>query len=113
MPLRRALRWRLAIAEWLRDQASVRHVLFTSMPEMEHFPLLPQPLAWYAGIHSRRNNHAQARWARSLRYITHVDLNGVTRAEWMARDGYHQAPPLYAQVVARIGAAISTQLARD
>lgn len=113
VPLRRALRWRLAIAEWLRTHAGVRHVLFTSMPEMQRFPLLPQPLAWYAGIHSRRNNRAQARWAQALPNVTHVDLNGVSRPEWMARDGYHPAPPLYAEVVARVGTAISAQVAHD
>lgn len=106
VPLRRALRWRGEIAHWLRAQAEVRHVLFTSMPEMQRFPLIPQPLAWYAGLHARRNNLAQARWVRSLVDAAHVDLSGLTRADWMARDGYHPAPPLYAQVAARIAETI-------
>jgi lysophospholipase L1-like esterase len=81
-------------------------VLFTSMPEMQHFPLIPQPLAWYVGSRARRNNLAQARWAGSVSNVAHVDLNGMTRPEWMARDGYHPAPALYAELAARLGASI-------
>ena len=113
VPLRRALHWRREIAEWLRSRAQVEHVLFCSMPEMQRFPLIPQPLAWYAGAHARRNNLAQARWARSLRNVGHVDLDGLTRSDWMARDGYHPAPPLYAQVAARVGETIVARLTRD
>jgi lysophospholipase L1-like esterase len=109
VPLRRALRWRGEIATWLHAHADIKHVLFTSMPEMQRFPLIPQPLAWYAGLHARRNNLAQARWVRSLANAGHVDLGGPMRADWMARDGYHPAPPLYAQVAARIAESIVAQ----
>lgn len=110
VPLHRALRWRMEIARWLFSHAAVKHVWFTSMPEMERFPLIPQPLAWYAGVHARRNNAAQARWARCLANVAHVDLGGLMRGDWMARDGYHPAPPLYAQVAARIGQAVAERL---
>lgn len=108
VPLRRALRWRHEIVHWLRSNAKVRRVFFTSMPEMQRFPLIPQPLAWYAGLHAQRNNVAQARWTASVPGVVHVDVGGATRAEWMARDGYHPAPPLYAQVAGRISEAISS-----
>jgi len=108
----RVSKWRHAIADFLRARIEVKQVLFASMPEMQHFPLIPQPLAWYAGKHARRNNLAQARWAHSVPNVSHVDLDGLTRAEWMARDGYHPAPQLYAQVAARIGAAICARLPR-
>jgi lysophospholipase L1-like esterase len=107
VPLRRALRWRARIVQWLRTHAATRHVLFTSMPEMQHFPLIPQPLAWYAGLQSRRNNRLQAHFVRTLPGAAHVDLGGLQRAEWMARDGYHPAPPLYAQLAMRLGETIA------
>ncbi|HTT13716.1 MAG TPA: SGNH/GDSL hydrolase family protein [Burkholderiaceae bacterium] len=109
VPLRRALRWRLAIAQWLRAR-DVTHVLFTSMPEMQNFPLIPQPLAWYVGLQARRNNRAQARWAPSASGVAHVDLDGMTRADWMARDGYHPAPKLYGQLARRLGAVIAERV---
>jgi lysophospholipase L1-like esterase len=110
VPLRRALRWRTEIARWLAARAGVTHVLFTSMPEMQHFPLIPQPLAWYVGTRARRNNLAQARWAGSVPNVAHVDLKGMTRPEWMARDGYHPAPPLYAELAARLGASVAARV---
>jgi lysophospholipase L1-like esterase len=110
VPLRRALHWRREIARWLAARAGVTHVLFTSMPEMQHFPLIPQPLAWYVGSRARRNNLAQARWAGSVANVAHVDLNGMTRPDWMARDGYHPGPPLYAEVAARLGASIVARM---
>jgi lysophospholipase L1-like esterase len=107
VPLRRALHSRARIAHWLRANAATKHVLFTSMPEMQHFPLIPQPLAWYAGLHARRNNRLQARFVRTLPGAAHVDLRGLVRVEWMARDGYHPAPPLYAQLAARLSDTVA------
>jgi len=109
VPLGRALRWRAEITAWLLSQAQARQVLFTSMPEMQRFPLIPQPLAWYAGMHARRNNAAQARWARSLSNVGHIDLSGFVRPEWMARDGFHPAPPLYARLATRIGEQVAAR----
>jgi lysophospholipase L1-like esterase len=106
VPLRLALRQRARIVQWLRTGAQVKSVWFTSMPEMQHFPALPQPLAWYAGLHARRNNAAQARWARSVRGAAHVDLSGLVRRDWMAEDGYHPAPPLYAKLAERLADAL-------
>lgn len=113
VPLRRALAWRARIAEWLRKHAATRHVVFTSMPEIRRFPIIPQPLAWYADLWAQRNNAAQARWLRTLPGGAHVDLGGLTRAEWMARDGYHPAPPLYAQVAAKLSDAIGPLVERN
>ncbi len=106
IPLSRAMRCRAQMVHWLRAHASTRHVLFTSMPEMHRFPLIPAPLAWYAGMHAQRNNRMQKRLMTGLPGGGHVDLTGLMRAEWMARDGYHPAPPLYAKVAHRIADTI-------
>jgi lysophospholipase L1-like esterase len=111
--LGRALAWRGRIAQWLHQHAATRHIVFTSMPEIQRFPLIPQPLAWYADLWAQRNNAAQARWLRTLQGGMHVDLGGLTRAEWMARDGYHPAPPLYAQVAGKLSDAIGALVERD
>lgn len=106
IPLQRAMRSRAQIAHWLRAHASTQNILFTSMPEMHRFPLIPAPLAWYAGMHAQRNNRMQERLMKSLPGGVHVDLRGLMRAEWMARDGYHPAPPLYAKVAHRLADVI-------
>jgi lysophospholipase L1-like esterase len=105
--LSRALRHRDEIATWLRQRAGVAHVVFPGLPEMECFPAIPQPLAWYAGLHARRNNKAQERWARAHALARHADISGLTRAELMATDGYHPSPTLYGLVAGRLAAYIA------
>ncbi len=113
IPLAQALRKRDEIAAWLRTRIGVRHVVFPSVPEMERFPALPQPLAWLAGKLARRNNEAQARWAATKSGVSHAPMDGATRREWMAEDGFHPAPPLYAHVAERLAHHLREQVLRD
>jgi lysophospholipase L1-like esterase len=112
VPLRRALQYRREIAEWLQRQLGVRQVVFPGLPEIQRFPAIPQPLAWYAGLHARRNNRAQARWARRQSHVHHADISGLARAELTAVDGYHPAPALYALIAERLSVFIAAVLAR-
>ncbi len=113
-----ALKHRADIAIWLNAHAGVTDVLFPALPEMELFPSLPQPLAWWAGQMSRRNNRAQARWARAwpldVPHVQHVSMDGVMRADLMGADGFHPGPRLYARVAQHLADVIaSTLLARE
>lgn len=110
VPLRQALRKRGQIAASMRERAGVRHVLFPALPEMEKFPALPQPLAWYAGRHARRNNAAQAAWAAGEHGASHVVMDGVLDPALMADDGFHPAPPLYARVARRLAEHIERKV---
>jgi lysophospholipase L1-like esterase len=102
VPLAFALRQRQHIADWLRVHAGVRHVIFPALPEMEKFPAVPKPLAWYVGQAARRNNRAQRRWADGLDGVTHLAMEGVTHSELFCHDGLHPAPALYALVADRL-----------
>lgn len=110
VPLARALRLRGEIAAVMRDRAGVRHVVFPALPEMEKFPALPQPLAWYAGLHSARNNAAQAAWAAGQRRVSHVAMEGVMDPALMADDGFHPGPGLYAKVGRRLASHIRNEV---
>ena len=107
VPMPLALRQRLAIVHWLQVHRGVRHVVFPALPDMDKFPAVPQPLAWYAGLHARRNNRAQARWAMQHAGVSHVPMDGVTDARLFSDDGFHPAPPLYGRVVQRLGEHIA------
>ncbi len=96
--LAHAIDMRRQIVEQMRERAGVKHVVFPALPDMERFPALPQPLAWYAGRHARRNNAAQAAWTRRQSNVTHVAMDGVTDPALMADDGFHPASALYARV---------------
>lgn len=110
VPLQHALHYRHEIAEWLQRRLAVQHVIFPGLPEIQRFPAIPQPLAWYAGMHARRNNRAQARWARHRQRVHHADISGLARAELMAIDGYHPAPALYALIAERLAVFITALL---
>jgi lysophospholipase L1-like esterase len=110
VPLQHALRKRGEIAALLHRRAGVRHVLFPALPEMERFPALPQPLAWYAGRHARRNNAAQAAWATRLSGVTHVTMDGVLDPALMADDGFHPGAGLYARVAQRLAVHIQNEV---
>lgn len=104
VPLPLALRQRLHIVHWLQAHRGVRHVAFPALPDIDKFPAVPQPLAWYAGLHARRNNRAQARWAARHAGISHAPMDGVTDARLFSEDGFHPGPPLYSAVAERLSA---------
>jgi lysophospholipase L1-like esterase len=106
VPLRRALRKREEIAAVMRRRAGVRQVVFSALPEMEKFPALPQPLAWYAGRHARHYNSVQERWAARLEGVSHARMDGVMDPALMAGDGFHPGPGLYAKVAQRLAVHI-------
>jgi lysophospholipase L1-like esterase len=108
--LRHALRKRGEIVAAMRERAGVRRVVFPALPEMEKFPALPQPLAWYAGRHARRNNAAQNAWAAGHGDASHVVMDGVLDAALMAEDGFHPAPALYARVARRLAEHIEHEV---
>jgi len=110
VPLQQALRKRGQIIALMRKRSGVRHVLFPALPEIERFPALPQPLAWYAGRHARRNNTAQAAWLAGQEGASHVVMDGVLDPALMADDGFHPAPPLYAKVARRLADHIKREV---
>ncbi|MFN7570340.1 MAG: SGNH/GDSL hydrolase family protein [Betaproteobacteria bacterium] len=114
VPLAYALRKRAEIAGWLRAHVGARALLYAGLPEMERFPAVRQPLAFYAGQAARRNNRAQARWARQMQSIhpglRHLPMDNLTRPELMSEDGFHPAPALYARVAQRLAEAIATEV---
>jgi lysophospholipase L1-like esterase len=111
VPTAQALKHRGEIAVWLEAHAGVSQVLFPALPEMELFPSLPQPLAWWAGQMSRRNNRAQARWAEGWPLpaptVRHVQMDGLVHPDLMASDGFHPGPGLYARVAEHLAEVIA------
>jgi len=110
VPLQQALRKRAQIVALMRQRCGIRHVLFPALPEIERFPALPQPLAWYAGRHARRNNAAQAAWLAGEQGASHVVMDGVLDPALMADDGFHPAPALYAKIAKRLAQHIKHEV---
>ncbi|MFT3664854.1 SGNH/GDSL hydrolase family protein [Piscinibacter sp.] len=91
----RAVRQRAALADWLRQSAGVRHVVFAPLPPLHRFPLLPQPLRRVLGDDARRHDEALARWAATREDVSHVPIELALGPEHMADDGFHPGEPVY------------------
>lgn len=91
----RAVAAREALANWLRNAAGVRHVVFTPVPPMQAFPALPQPLRWVAGADAARHNRALRDWAATRSDVSCVDLQLPAQGEAVAADGFHPGADTY------------------
>ena len=108
VPVARALRHRDALADWLREHAQARHVVFAPLPPVRQFPALPQPLRWIAGADARRHDRALSRWAATRDDVSHVPIDVALARANMASDGFHPGEPVY-----RIcGEALAQHIAR-
>jgi lysophospholipase L1-like esterase len=95
VPSHRAVRHRAALADWLRAEAGVRHVVFAPLPPVHQFPLLPQPLRWIMGRDALRHDTAMARWAATRPDVSHVPIAITLDPSCMASDGFHPGEPVY------------------
>jgi lysophospholipase L1-like esterase len=90
----RAVAYRAALADWLRGRGT-RHVVFTPLPPIHHFPLLPQPLRRVMGADAVAHNTAIARWAAARDDVSLVPITMDLGADVMAADGFHPGEPVY------------------
>jgi lysophospholipase L1-like esterase len=95
VPTRRAVRHRAALADWLRAEASVGHVVLAPLPPVDQIPMLPQPLRWIMGRDARRHDAAMAQWATTRADVSHVPIAIRLDASCMASDGFHPGEPVY------------------
>jgi len=93
--VRRALRHREALADWLLAHTRVRHVVFAPLPPIHRFPVLPQPLRWVLGADAQAHDRAMARWAATRGDVWHVPIALSLSTESMAIDGFHPGEPVY------------------
>jgi lysophospholipase L1-like esterase len=113
VPLRYALRARAAIGAHLAQHAGVQRTWLCALPDMECFPALPQPLAWYAGAHARRVNRAQQRFVLGRARLAHAEMAGVMDRRLFSSDGFHPAQPLYARIAERLAQHIVAEVSQS
>jgi lysophospholipase L1-like esterase len=110
IPSRRAVSAREALANWLRNAAGLRHVVFAPLPPVHEFPGLPQPLRWVAGSDARRHDRAMADWAATREDVSRVDIDLSLNRGVMASDGFHPGEPVYRQCAAAIARHIASEI---
>jgi lysophospholipase L1-like esterase len=95
VPSHRALAWREALANTLRNGHGVAHVVFAPLPPVHLFPGLPQPLRWVAGADARRHDRALAEWACTRNDVSRAPIELPLNRGVMAEDGFHPGAPVY------------------
>lgn len=84
-----------ALVGTLRDRGA-RLILLSGLPPVHAFPALPQPLRAVLGRHVRRLDAVLAHWAAGQHDCEHLPFGELPDASWMASDGFHPGPPVYA-----------------
>jgi lysophospholipase L1-like esterase len=77
------------LVDGLEQRAPRATVLLCGLPRMQHFPLLPQPLRFAAGVRAQTLDAIAADLARARPRLLHEPTTYVPRADEFAADGYH------------------------
>jgi lysophospholipase L1-like esterase len=77
------------LVDGLRQRAPRATVLLCGLPRMQHFPLLPQPLRFAAGLRAQTLDALAARVAARQPGVLHEPTTYVPRQDEFAPDGYH------------------------
>lgn len=105
-PLRR---WQADIASLhrlLQTRFGIGRTLWSGVPPMGLFPLLPTPLRTTLGALAARNDAALAGIARTTQGLHHLPLDLPLTPDLMAKDGYHPNPAACALWAERISAEL-------
>jgi lysophospholipase L1-like esterase len=71
-------------------------VLLSGLPPMHKFPALPQPLRWYIGNRAKQFDNALKALANTGSGCEFVKLGYTIDTQFMAADGFHPGPAIYA-----------------
>ncbi|RZF54540.1 SGNH/GDSL hydrolase family protein [Acinetobacter halotolerans] len=94
---------------WIKQQkqlfTQIQHhfqpklVIVSGVPPMQHFPALPQPLAWLFGKYAEQMNKTLQQWLATqeqFRFIAY-DIEALQALNFpMAKDGFHPSKEVYA-----------------
>ena len=112
VPQRRFAGQHQELARLLVDRFCVRRILVCGVPQMEHFPALPQPLAWVLGRQARRLDERLAQLSAQLDGYHHLPFELPSDPELAAEDGYHPNAQAYALWADRLAREIETIFVR-
>jgi lysophospholipase L1-like esterase len=109
----------LSLNKWLHQQRrlvellvgkfSVRHVIFSPLPPMHHFPALPQPLRWALGMRAKQFNQALGGFIADQPQCSLLAFELPMQVEFIASDGFHPSAMTYALWAEMAAAAIKRQ----
>lgn len=72
-------------------------ICVSGIPQMQHFPLLPQPLRWVVGAQANRFDRALRKLLVNRARCLYIEMNFEPDVSLMSSDGFHPGPKIYAQ----------------
>jgi lysophospholipase L1-like esterase len=89
----------LALQDQLRSilvsKFNAKVIFLSSVPPMERFPSLPQPLRWYLGRKSKAFNLGLLEQTRNFSGLQFLDINFPLEPGYIAADGFHPSDMAY------------------
>lgn len=79
----------------LKSKFGVGHVLLSSLPPMQVFPALPQPLRWYLGYRASQLDTMIRVIAEADDQCEYLPIDFPFEPHYMAADGFHPGAPAY------------------
>ncbi|WP_083095817.1 SGNH/GDSL hydrolase family protein [Pseudophaeobacter leonis] len=99
------------LMQLLLDRFEPRLILACGVPQMQHFPALPQPLAWVLGRQSARLDNVLAALASEHPAVAHMPFQLPQDPALAAADGYHPSAQAYRLWALGLGEKILDHLA--
>ncbi len=85
--------------EQIQQKFQPKLIIVSGVPPMQHFPALPNPLAWLFGKYAAQMNRRLERWVTTqdqFRFIQYDIKTFQALNLPMARDGFHPSKEIYA-----------------
>ena len=79
----------------LKFQADIIYI--SGVPQMQYFPLLPQPLRWVVGAQANRFHRALRKIVINRAGCRFIEMNFDPDISRMSSDGFHPGPKIYAE----------------
>ena len=90
----------------LQTRFKVSQILSSGVPQMQHMPLLPQPLAWVVGRQAARLDKVLGELATNTATASHIPMRFSKDPLLAASDGFHPSPAAYALWAASLASHI-------
>lgn len=100
------------ILDLLQTNHSTRHVVFSGLPRVQDFPLLPEPMRSVLAMRAVRFDRALQQIAAEHEGCAHLPITTPLDPEDMAEDGFHPGAAIYA-LWAHLAAEGIAQILRD
>ena len=83
------------LADQLMEKFKARHVIFTPLPPMHHFPALPQPLRCVLGLRAKQFNRGLKAMVEKRPGCHLLVFDLPMQTEFIAADGFHPSAKTY------------------